>query len=179
MFEPVSLSSFVFQFTPPHGDEHSGRFLIFSPETFQFTPPHGDEPASNRRRGSRILFQFTPPHGDEHEKPLLCGGAKNISIHAPARGRTQPPQHRNTSACISIHAPARGRTPIILVSIRHIRFQFTPPHGDEPEARIQAAVSLRYFNSRPRTGTNGCFSEDCTASIISIHAPARGRTACA
>ena len=38
---------------------------------FQPTPPHGDEPMPDSREPSSASFQPTPPHGDEQQKESI------------------------------------------------------------------------------------------------------------
>ena len=99
-------------------------------------------------------FQSTLPRG-ERQKCLDCfSGQVVISIHAPARGATHPPDHDSGDVEISIHAPARGATKRFSVFSWSSRFQSTLPRGERPEAK-----GLKVY-----------------LCLISIHAPARGAT---
>ena len=75
-----------------------------------------------------------------------------ISIHAPLRGRQQPPTADDKQAFISIHAPLRGR----------------------PLSSVTRPI-ITYFNPRPLAGATGGFFALPEHIIISIHAPLRGR----
>ena len=98
---------------------------------------------------------------------------------------------------ISIPAPARGRTMARPALVEFNGFQVPPPRGGEPFC-IPHLLKQPDFNSRPREGANPCATAylqimlifqfppprggeptDCTVDssiIISIPAPARGRT---
>ena len=98
-----------------------------------------------------------------------------ISIHAPARGATNPsclgewycmyfnPRSREGSdsydkLCthtigISIHAPARGATVISSHDIINAIFQSTLPRGERPEQQAQSAREY-HFNPRSREGSD-------------------------
>ena len=78
-----------------------------------------------------------------------------ISIPAPARGRTYCPATNRHGWRISIPAPVRGRT----------------------SAAGQRPGCWPNFNSRPREGANRKLRCRFDATTISIPAPARGRTA--
>ena len=91
------------------------------------------------------------------------------------RGRTYSHAGYAASADISIPAPARGRTRGIPARRRARLFQFPPPRGGEPDAR-SCLCGCRDFNSRPREGANPQLFGPLPHPVISIPAPARGRT---
>ena len=80
-----------------------------------------------------------------------------------------------SQAKISIPAPARGRTNRASFPSPRRIFQFPPPRGGE-----QYFISFLHFspdfNSRPREGANAKAFERVGGHLISIPAPARGRT---
>ena len=144
---------------------------------FQFPPPRGGEPDTKYKYVRKTIFQFPPPRGGEPLLPRLEAPAGDISIPAPARGRTRrfrispgiladfnsrPREGANPGSGgvwrgderISIPAPARGRTIALLRSWMFAGFQFPPPRGGEPK----------------RHGLTH------SGGSISIPAPARGRT---
>ena len=101
----------------------------------------------------------------------------SLSIHAPARGATIPPDVVFPGEILSIHAPARGATfdkrqflVVVLLSI----------HAPARGATFQGLLCKGWhkpFNPRTRTGCDpdtGRASRSCM--ILSIHAPARGAT---
>ena len=107
---------------------------------------------------------------------LKIGRAKEISIPAPARGRTRhPPRRCRPPLPISIPAPARGRTKAGFEKEVWQIFQFPPPRGGEQLAKYYEYV-VKYFNSRPREGANFPEHPKTNRIPISIPAPARGRT---
>ena len=120
-----------------------------------------------------------------------------ISIPAPARGRTFYSLHVHTPGYfnsrpreganvrrelalddveISIPAPARGRTEEMEKMVEACEFQFPPPRGGEPHPECHAGNQRIYFNSRPREGANDNILDYFQTRLISIPAPARGRT---
>ena len=56
------------------------------------------------------IFQSTLPRGERRIVIGSAASAKNISIHAPARGATAQVKIHGGVIRISIHAPARGAT---------------------------------------------------------------------
>ena len=65
--------------------------------------------------GTPSYFNPRPREGgDVFVAALLT--SLGISIHAPARGATPPPERFIADSCISIHAPARGATGITVIS---------------------------------------------------------------
>ena len=78
----------------------------------------------------------------------------DISIHAPARGATNPIFGLRRIRSISIHAPARGAT----------------------LCKAGMSFGALDFNPRTREGCDQLTFKDSYDKIISIHAPARGAT---
>ena len=76
---------------------------------------------------------------------------------------------------VSIHAPARGRTGRLVTSLPSRRFNPRPRAGANQCRSAQVTVS-RCFNPRPRAGANTRTRVIIASDIVSIHAPARGRT---
>ena len=63
------------------------------------------------------IFQSTHPRGVRlHHRPHRADQGQ-ISIHAPARGATQPAEYGAADNEISIHAPARGATSSAIIHI--------------------------------------------------------------
>ena len=77
---------------------------------FQSTLPRGERHDSAADTVDNITFQSTLPRGERRWRRQWSGCIPHISIHAPARGATQPPKADNDKIRISIHAPARGAT---------------------------------------------------------------------
>ena len=122
---------------------------------FQSTPPHGGRRICGGLRRPRATFQSTPPHGG---RQVVEGGldrAREVSIHAPARGATR--RHG--------HVWMTGG------------FQSTPPHGGRRRRRSIRFRDRQSFNPRPRTGGDQYKPfKKAVKSLVSIHAPARGAT---
>ena len=137
-------------------------------------------PARGRTYAVSVLaginrFQFPPPRGGEPEarRGEAVPGQNNTS--RPREGATRRESRDFQTLEISIPAPARGRTG---ASTRHNGidiFQFPPPRGGE-HPHDDSNDGEVYFNSRPREGANdGSIAQVCREEI-SIPAPARGRT---
>ena len=169
----------VFQSTPPRGGRRVGEMRVqdgpagFNPrpraggdrrrmpleaavlDRFQSTPPRGGRLGLYTRTAG-AEFQSTPPRGGRPGSPLRSVLARQVSIHAPARGATSvyaAPAARIPA--VSIHAPARGATGA--PGVRGIQ----PPR-----------VSI-HAPARGATGTPACRRG---SGPVSIHAPARGAT---
>ncbi len=56
------------------------------------------------------MFQSTRPHGARLGRITEREHDGKVSIHAPARGATNPFPHDHDEIEVSIHAPARGAT---------------------------------------------------------------------
>mgnify|MGYP007011722382 CR=1 FL=1 len=206
-----------FQFTRPRGARRAARPCWPSQPSFQFTRPRGARHTAAVTINKNDLFQFTRPRG---ARPAQSGDAHQAArFNSRAREGRDAVNHGNVSAReVSIHAPARGATRRVSVKAQKQAFQFTRPRG----ARRTAAL-LRYFppvsihapargatwaggehfrlggfNSRAREGRDklrfppsrpslfqftrprgarpAARSGNSTAPGVSIHAPARGAT---
>src|ERR1043165_5651803 len=101
---------------------------------FQSTRPRGREPPFSLNSVSALWFQSTRPRGRERTgKKYSCTGIcfnpraraganyfdqdvyqeNSVSIHAPARARTERSKEREGKEHVSIHAPARARTRLL------------------------------------------------------------------
>ena len=81
---------------------------------------------------------------------------------------------RTLDAQISIHAPLRGRRNRWTMLPPRQKFQSTPPCGGDHHDG-QGGKAAQDFNPRPLAGAT-MFAQACTRlTIISIHAPLRGR----
>ena len=74
-----------------------------------------------------------------------------VSIHAPARGATTSFSSLSSNPKVSIHAPARGATFLDARMTRQTVFQSTHPHGVRRNSTGNRRVGGR-FNPRTRTG---------------------------
>ena len=193
---PVTIQQF--QFPPPRGGEQRpaqrvAEILYFNsrpregannaagsttpPQSgFQFPPPRGGELPRIKNYCNPDIFQFPPPRGGERPGGGESVLSSEISIPAPARGRTYlPTSGRRTESDFNSrpreganhgHRDGRCRVP---------NFNSRPREGAN-QWQISAYQGQKYFNSRPREGANPSLSRVTAAMSISIPAPARGRT---
>ena len=118
-----------------------------------FNPrPHAGATAMWRVFAIFAIFQSTPPCGGDGEEALDTWLGITISIHAPMRGR-----------------------PVLFDGCNvFCRFQSTPPCGGD--AVFLALPDLRQqFQSTPPCGGDFVRSRNVKSTVISIHAPSRGR----
>jgi len=121
-------------------------------------------------------FQSTPPRGGEPDGYGSLAAALDVSIHAPARGRTRRSRNPPPAPAVSIHAPARGRTvDVDLLRIGSACCNPRPRAGANWPATSKRTVG-KGFNPRPRAGANVLAAHYRDFLAVSIHAPARGRT---
>ena len=97
---------------------------------FQFPPPRGGEPGKWGSAPAVSYFNSRPREGANCTNMHLLG-IQNISIPAPARGRTDGSIAQVCREEISIPAPARGRTDMNINKLLAEIFQFPPPRGGE------------------------------------------------
>ena len=83
-----------------------------------------------------------------------------ISIHAPAKGATQPQRpFIQPIRPISIHAPAKGATANGLMRKEDKTFQSTLPRRERPAVLCDHLFQIIHFNPRSREGSD-IISED-------------------
>ena len=96
---------------------------------FQSTPPREGRLTSIKRMLSNILFQSTPPHGGRPLLRPLNRSAIHVSIHAPTRGATSPPNMSECShPCFNPRPHTRGDFFTSRSTLPSKWFQSTPPH---------------------------------------------------
>ena len=125
-------------------------------------------------------------------------GADQVSIHAPARGRSlsgkiaapaspfqfTPPRGGDHAGdhqprarfAVSIHAPARGRSKRLEAKLKSLEFQFTPPRGGDRSSPVFSGLDTLFQFTPPRGGDPAYPRKHGGRSGVSIHAPARGRS---
>ncbi len=104
---------------------------------------------------------------------LLCV----ISIHAPAKGATEMDHHDCPMIDISIHAPAKGATRHLLTFANaDVLFQSTLPRRERLKLTHEKDVAQLFQSTLPRRERQGGFVVINTGNVISIHAPAKGAT---
>ncbi len=138
-----------------------------------------------------------PARGRDPDPQMRRARIEGVSIHAPARGRDPPlnvlmvdtlfqstrPRVGATHArksdainfVVSIHAPARGRDALgKRIAERVLAFQSTRPRVGATSARNSLPL-VRCFNPRARAWARLPSRQPSITSMVSIHAPARGR----
>ena len=165
-----------FQFPPPRGGEHPApsknpvqRISIPAPARgrtgtgltrhrgleFQFPPPRGGEPPNWAGRGIPTrYFNSRPREGANAEAMKPSDPEPNISIPAPARGRTPWFFRKIHAYPISIPAPARGRTGCCRLSAQAWAISIPAPARGRTFPIFLVVFHRTYFNSRPREGAN-------------------------
>ena len=77
---------------------------------FQFPPPRGGERGLVENEDFEVVFQFPPPRGGEPGKPGLLAGFGCYFNSRPREGANRRESWDFQTLEISIPAPARGRT---------------------------------------------------------------------
>ena len=126
--QPQNLHSF--QSTLPRGERLVSAINASDVGlVFQSTLPRGERPVTRGHFSKLKYFNPRSREGSDWKRTIRISDIR-ISIHAPARGATQPHPRGTHDHGISIHAPARGAT-IKTESARSFdRFQSTLPRGE-------------------------------------------------
>jgi len=166
----------LFQSTRPRGARRVPVNHRYGVKKFQSTRPRGArQPAAGR---SQTQCCFNPRARAGRDVKYRCAHHQyRVSIHAPARGATILARRRLRHPYVSIHAPARGATNQDWYYNILVVFQSTRPRG----ARLtRLAIYFRStsFNPRARAGRDESAFKQLGLLDVSIHAPARGATAC-
>ena len=72
---------------------------------------HWSQPGENGRKfwdGSRAAFRSTPPRRGDFLADAIRA-LKDVSIHAPVKGRHVDEHHAGGAVLVSIHVPVKGR----------------------------------------------------------------------
>ena len=141
------------------------------------------------------LFQSTPPCGGDSRQHHKGVAKRSISIHAPLRGRQKVRSQARVRHDFNPR-PLAGATVTRAWTMSRNVFQSTPPCGGDDDVRQVAGYSTQFqstppcggdwaartaatlitdFNPRPLAGATQPPLVLWDASIISIHAPLRGR----
>ena len=136
------------------GSDDSGVYDSDNIDAFQSTLPRGERQQRQKEPLESTEFQSTLPRGERHKNKHIVYRCICISIHAPTRGATRPPEPTDRNRLISIHAPTRGATTAAERAARE--------HG----------ISIH----APTRGATEEFGTDAATVGISIHAPTRGAT---
>ena len=116
-----------------------------------------------------------PTRGATDPENITLCHVGNISIHAPTRGATGSSIYITRYPCISIHAPTRGATKKITGGDLIMQFQSTLPRG-ERQQQDQCHSRNCNFNPRSHEGSDLAHALSGCEVDISIHAPTRGAT---
>ncbi len=159
------------------GSDQSAPYWVAVYIPFQSTLPHGERLGADKEPATFGVFQSTLPHGER--PPLNLQDRDRVGSFNP-RSRTGSDTARSSSDWgepVSIHAPARGATqPAKQWFITTSKFQSTLPHGERPLEPIETwstpSVSIHApargatllpgqtldkslcFNPRSRTGSD-------------------------
>ena len=188
----------AFQFTPLREGRPTFLETHRTPRKFQFTPLREGRPATLTTAARKLLFQFTPLREGRPDGGGAINGNTNFNSRPSARGDDYVIRDGITLA-ISIHAPPRGATkwkrkrkPRRYFNSRpsargdqskkqqrkSATFQFTPLREGRRVRLDLEAYRLPYFNSRPSARGDEKRKTEWNETLISIHAPPRGATAC-
>ena len=143
---------------------------------FQSTPPRGGRRFVRCGICERLWsFNPRPRAGGDYLRELLQE-AREVSIHAPARGATKDLHDTVKAALFQSTPPRGGRHRGIRTWGSEGLFQSTPPRGGRP-ARVhhgsgRCCVSIH----APARGATAATDLTPSPSLVSIHAPARGAT---
>ncbi len=166
---------------------------------FQSTLPRRERLAELKERGEHLHFNPRSREGSDI-KFHHPSAPPSISIHAPAKGATLCRHDSLLVPLISIHAPAKGATAHILLLYCHHKFQSTLPRRERlilprlhsPLSGFQSTLPRRerhdnfaineiyeiFQSTLPRRERPWEQAMRLHTEVISIHAPAKGATAC-
>src|ERR1043165_5403325 len=99
-----------------------------------------------------------------------------VSIHAPARARTDNTTRHYDSGIVSIHAPARARTGEGWTTVIYASVSIHAPARARTRSPMDNTRRTPCFNPRARAGANYESGAKIIFFVVSIHAPARART---
>ena len=178
-----------FQFPPPRGGEQIKR-KISAEISISIPAPARGRTLNHPLCSYRSRFQFPPPRGGEQRK---CFGfvyyqyfnsrpreganigfqaqgdsARNISIPAPARGRTFDTTFLALAFQISIPAPARGRTSTERLTCYGMEISIPAPARGRTPSGAWCSWGSSDFNSRPREGANSKTAQNRAVYLVSL-----------
>jgi len=145
---------------------------------FQSTHPRGVRRVFTEVYFDNIRVSIHAPARGATVIDIIKDTFPDVSIHAPARGATYCPRPQHRHCSVSIHAPARGATLSWGPRLCLLRcFNPRTREGCDCHAVVSLAVP-ECFNPRTREGCDVRYADHGLFSRVSIHAPARGATAC-
>ena len=167
--------------------------------SFNPRPREGGDRAGASIAARRSSFNPRPREGGDRTGRCHASAVVAVSIHAPAKGATRcadatrsaamqfqstPPRRgrprslhaTSTPDQVSIHAPAKGATVRLEPSIgRTSSFNPRPREGATRRRPSAADRRTEFQSTPPRRGRRRRPSMPASRSIVSIHAPAKGR----
>ena len=172
---PAEVDSSVSIHAPARGATTASTAIAGFGPCFNPRARTGRDSRSSALATSSELFQSTRPHGARRCQCQLDSGRWPVSIHAPARGATLPPDPRSTGrqrfnprartgrdglggrvhtqSHVSIHAPARGATARVRQAHRRSAgFNPRARTGRDGEQWAEVVGETWCFNPRARTG---------------------------
>ena len=139
----------AFQFSPlREGRLHPSTYKI-AKSHFNSRPCERGDHLLTEYNADTGLFQFSPLREGRPTQYVLRSASQFISILAPARGATIPPEDLVFGTVISILAPARGATQHARTTPPAKLFQFSPLREGRRCTRSNRYHRDTYFNSRP------------------------------
>ena len=141
---------------------------------FNPRPREGATAAARRRVHRRPRFQSTPPRRGDGARSMASGGAVEVSIHAPAKGRLDRAAHDLRSTGFQSTPPRRGDEYCTDPCFR-VERGFNPRPREGATSGCDEIRSSQGFNPRPREGATRPTRRRYARDLVSIHAPAKGR----
>ena len=167
----------IFQFPPPRGGEQARSSGASQSVIISIPAPARGRTTCGKRSSSKTTYFNSRPREGANLIPRRSNSAAFYFNSRPREGANgKAPVTLRYIPPISIPAPARGRTPARRRGNRSRHFNSRPREGANDFVGFQPVV-VADFNSRPREGANLLHvSIQIRLSLISIPAPARGRT---
>ena len=132
--QKTAVDSFVFQPTPPHGDEHTKRKSLWNSTRIITThTPHGDERHTTNWKETIIYFNTHLPHGGWTDSWYLQTNHMITFQPTPPHGgwTWDPRSGRRINNNFNPH-PRMGMNVFVFCNCNYLaQFQPTPPYGDE------------------------------------------------
>ena len=133
------------------GRDTAPRCWTDTPRCFNPRARKGRDTVSSASASTSALFQSTRPQRARLRVHGRAEDAKQVSIHAPAKGATAPERYLRMRQRVSIHAPAKGATGDFRIVGVVGEFQSTRPQRAR-HPRPPRSPTSRSFNPRARKG---------------------------
>ena len=172
-----TLRRIAFQSTLPRRERQSLLRGIRTLITFQSTLPRRERLARCSLMTSRIRFQSTLPRRERQKRPHRFDRLREISIHAPAKGATNPAGPIADMCRFQSTLPRRERhAQGHLVVGAKVDFNPRSREGSDLDTNTIVLPLPVFQSTLPRRERLGHKYHSVTTSSISIHAPAKGAT---